>query len=374
MEGFPKRVLLRFFIVAICAFIAGCGSTATSGTTRSTGVTAGFGDAYSRWQLQVSQEASARAFIGGLLLVSEPAGSGVHVTAYHEETGMKAWSRDFAQSPLAFGNILLAGVDSASLTAYRSGAASGACPRAITRINPASGKSMWTSQGSAAGCSPLTASGKYVVAGTTILNAASGVTLLQLPADGTAVKQAWAFGNDILVQDGSELQLDALRDGRLAPRWHRDISGLTVLPDYPQITLAAQPGDESQRYEVVNPATGAISTSVMATAVFATPGGITAVSPAGQLLSLSGPSVKPGPKLRVGISYSGGMLWQYLSPNGHSTGPVYASAITPGSFHALGRLVTTQSQVSAEGNDSYLISDGRYAAIVASPVIYVFKL
>ena len=91
------------------------------------------------------------------------------------------------------------------------------------------------------------------------------------------------------------------------------------------------------------------------------------------LIAVSTSDVRYGPKSR-GFEYSGGIIWNYRSPNGYSTGPVYAYAMAATSFKPLGRLAVSRSQVHAEGNDSIVVSDGRYAAVVAAPVIYVFKL
>jgi hypothetical protein len=101
--------------------------------------------------------------------------------------------------------------------------------------------------------------------------------------------------------------------------------------------------------------------------------GLDVLSPAGRLIAVSTSGTRTGPRL-LSFQYSGGIVWIYLSPNGYSTGPIYAYAKAPGSFQPLGRLVTTRSQVSVEGNDSLVVSDGRYAAIVAAPVIYLFKV
>lgn len=339
---------------------------------------------HSRWQLQLPTQGSNGSealFIDGLLLVSEPDGSIVHTTAYHEDTGTKAWSRDFTQTPVDPGGILLAGTSSTSLSAYRTnavGAARAACPPAITRINPMDGTDMWTSQASGTDCGSITASTAYVIDGTTILDASTGVTIEQLSTDGST--RGWAFGSDILVQDGNNLQLDALHDGALQPKWKRETQGYTVAPDYPQIILSATtPADGPRQYWLISSATGANTRSFLAVRAVAVTGGVVAVSRAGQLTFLSGSQDKIGPTLggqaaNYGLSYSDGIIWEYNSPNGYSTGSIYASAADPASFKILGRLVTTQSQVSAEGNDSYVVSDGQYAAIIASPVAYVFKL
>jgi hypothetical protein len=37
-------------------------------------------------------------------------------------------------------------------------------------------------------------------------------------------------------------------------------------------------------------------------------------------------------------------------------------------------LVTTSVQVSLEGNDAEVASDGQYAAIFTAPIVYVFRL
>lgn len=333
-----------------------------------------FGDSYPRWQLQVTAQVSTDdlvRFSDGLVLVSEWSGPTDQVTAYREATGAKAWSRTFPSAPVAAGTLLLDLTYPTSLTAYHSRAASGPCPSAISRINPATGQTMWTSALADATCPPLTASGTYVISGTTILSAADGAAVHRLPANA----QGWAFGNDILVQDGSALSLDTFQAGRLRPLWRRDVAGYAVLPEPPQIVLTGiGSGSGPTRIELLNPANGSIARSVTATSPIPIADGVDVFSPVGRVTFLSASGTRAGPDGRDISSYSGQILWGYRSPNGYSTGPVYAYAMDPDSFKVLGRLVTTRSEVSVEGNDSFVVSDGAYAAIVAAPVIYIFRL
>jgi hypothetical protein len=157
--------------------------------------------------------------------------------------------------------------------------------------------------------------------------------------------------------------------------WQRNIAvGYAVWAAPPQIVLSRQDYNSSlARFILLNPVSGATVKSITALGLLTTPDGMDVLSPAGRMLFLSASRVKTGPEFSSGF-FSGGILWSYRSPNGYSTGPVYANAIDPESFKVLGRLVTTRSEVGAEGNDSYVLSDGKYAAIVAAPVIYVFKL
>jgi outer membrane protein assembly factor BamB len=334
-----------------------------------------FGDSYSRWQLRVPDPASAAGLVTfsyGLVLVAEGSSPATQVTAYRETTGAQVWSRAFPSGPVAAGNLLLTLTYSTTLTAYHSMAApSRLCPSAISRINPATGQTVWTSSVVDALCQQPSATAAYVVCGSTILSAADGATLQQLPSE----SQGWAFGSDILVQDGSALSLDKLRAGRLQPLWQRNIAvGYTVWAAPPQIVLSRQDYNSSlARFILLNPVSGATVKSITALGLLITPDGVDVLSPAGRMLFLSASRVKTGPEFSS-VLFSGGILWSYRSPNGYSTGPVYANAIDPESFKVLGRLVTTRSEVGAEGNDSYVLSDGKYAAIVAAPVIYVFKL
>jgi hypothetical protein len=344
------------------------------GTSHSPQVARTFSDSYSRWQLQVPSQLGTYdpvTFSDGLVLLSEESSSATQVTAYREATGAKVWSRTFPSTPVAAGNLLLALTYSTALTAYYSRAASAACPSAISRINPATGQIMWTSSLAGTTCSPPTADATYVVSGTTILSAADGATLQQLPTN----SRGWAFGSDVLVQDVSALSLDRVQAGRLQPLWRRNIVGYTVLPESPQIVLTRRSsGSSPARIELLNPASGAIAKSITAMDPIPTPDGVDVLSSAGRMIFLSASAVKTGTNLGGSFIYSGGILWSYRSPNGYSTGPVYAYAVDSYSFKVLGRLVTTRFEVSAEGNDSYVVSDGKYAAIVAAPVIYIFKL
>jgi hypothetical protein len=147
-----------------------------------------------------------------------------------------------------------------------------------------------------------------------------------------------------------------------------------VQPESPQIVLSMQnPNSYTASFKLLNPDSGVITKSITAMELVPTPDGMDVLSPASRMLFLSASAVKAGPKIKSPF-FSGGILWSYSSPNGYSIGPVYAYAMNAESFKALGRLVTTRSEVSTEGNDSYVPSDGKYAAIVAAPAIYIFKL
>ena len=366
------RLLAAMAAALATVALASCGASSGGGSP-SPGQ--GFGLAYSRWQLSVPGAASNSGlvtFSDGLVVVSVPGGSRVNVTGYREATGTKVWSRAMPSPPVSGGNLLLVAGYPVYAAAY---AAAPAGPSAISRIDASTGRVLWTSRLAGGACT-MTASSGYVVCGTTILSASNGATLLVLPAP----SQAWAFRNGILVQDGSMLTLDALRAGRLHPLWRRDVSGYTVVPPPPnQLSLSqimvirgvasVLPGQVA----LVDAASGRIGRPAMAAQAAATGQGLNLLSPAGRLVSVSATEVDTGPR-SPGFEDSGGILWSYRSPNGYSTGSVYASAIAPDSFRPLGRLVATRSQVSAEGNDSVIVSDGRYAAIAAAPVIYLFKL
>jgi hypothetical protein len=358
-------------VVGLRTHSPGASSTA-GGAAPAPGLTQAFGDSYARWQLQVGAYGEA-AFSNRLLLVSSQGAFPGLVTAYQEATGAKVWSTTLPDQPVATGGFLLVPSYSTFQASYISGAASRACPSAISRINPATGRTMWTSSLAAASiCSPPTASDTYVVCDRTILDAATGATLQQL----SATSQGWAFGNDILVQDGSLLELDTLQAGHLQASWQRSIVGYTTAPEPPQIALIRQSadGDSPARLELLDSGSGATVKSATAKEWALTPDGLDVISTSGRLLFLSASGVKAGPVSSGFSSFGNGILWDYRSPNGYSTGPVYAYALNSDSFKTLGRLIATRSQVAAGGNDSYVISDGRYAAIVAAPEIYIFKL
>ena len=381
----------RIVPVLAVALAAGCGGTtpgaiAPSSRQPSTSLQP-FGDAQSRWQLRVPALASQGndvQFIDGLMLVAETDGTMFRVTAYHEDSGTTVWSRVFAQEPVTAGNTLLAASSSASGTALPAGR--GNCAwNTISRINPASGGSMWAAAVPAvpgAGCPPPTASASYVVIGRWVLNAATGVTLKQLPAGTPAGSaEAAAFGDDILTEDGSTLHLDTLNNGDLQPKWHQDIAGYELgSVAYPQIMLiqggATGTGNAPWRTEIVNPATGAITGSISAADPWLTPEGETGASASGHLFLLSSSGLKTGPAATGRVALIGGILWKSPSaPNDGTTRPMDLIAVDPYSFKTLGTLVIQSSQVtsSADG-DEYLVSDGQYAAFISGTTIYVYKL
>jgi hypothetical protein len=349
-------------------------NSSVNGSSNSPHATPVFNDSYSRWQLHVSDQVSTAGtvtFSHGLVLVAEESNPAIQVTAYQEGSGAQVWSRDLPSSPVVAGNLLLALTYPTPLTAYHARDAAGPCASAISRINPATGKTIWTSSLATTACHLPTATSSYVVAGSNVLSAANGATLQQLPTE----SQAWAFGRGILVQDGSALTLDTLQEGHLQPMWRHEVAaGYTVSPETPQIILSKQGlGSGPASFKLMDPSSGAITKSITALGLLPVPDGVDVLSKSGRLLFISASRVRTGPKAGFS-SFSGGIFWKYRSPNGNSTGPVYAYAMNPESFKILGRLVTSRSEVSAEGNDSFVVSDGAYAAIVAAPVIYIYKL
>ena len=346
-----------------------------------------FGDIHSRWQLQVRPWSSVW-FADGLMVVFEPdsssTGSPGSLTAYRAGTGTQVWSLDSVDEPQSVDPLVIpAGLSDAN----------GACPQSVTRVNPASGATMWTAQISDYDCgSPaVEADDTYVVVGHTVLNAATGSTLQQVPA-GSADEDVIPFGNDILVDDDTSIELEAAQAGALQPKWnHAKPSSGTYWADggYPDLWLVDT--EDANPSQILNPATGAITGSFGSRDAFPTPQGITEISPSGHflLLSASGATVTTGPKVSLydgrdyadAISYSGGLFWQYLPPTGLTQQQgVDAVATSPGSFKNTGSLALTASQLSdydgggsADGLDQ-VESDGQYAAILAEPCIYVYKL
>lgn len=335
-----------------------------------------FGDSYSRWQVRVPDQVSTAGsvtFLNGLVLVSETSTSGAQVTAYREDTGKAVWTNDFASAPVVAGNLLLAATYPDSLSAYRFKTTSSACPSAVSRINPATGQTLWTSGVAGTRCGNLTASAIYVVCGGTVLSASDGAVMEQLPT----AAEGWAFRRDILVRDGSVLSLEILHAGRLRSLWRRDTAGyVEVVPEPRQIVLVGPESypDSAAKVELLNATNGALSGSITGTGVMPTPDGVYAYSPSGKILFCSVAGTRTWRMPKEFIYFSGGILWGYRSPNGYSTRSVYAYAMIPDSLRPLGRLVTTPAQVSLEGNDSFVVSDGKYAAIVAAPIIYVFNI
>ena len=335
-----------------------------------------FGDSYSRYQIRVPDQGSPAGmvtFLKRLVLVTEDSTSGAQVTAYQEGTGKIAWTKDFPSAPVVAGNLLLTATYPGSLSAYRFKSTGTACPSAISRINPGTGQTVWTSNVVCTRCGNLTASTMYVVCGGTVLSASNGAVMEQLPT----AAEGWAFGKDILVQDGSFLSLEMLNEGRFSRLWRHTVSRyVEVVPEPRQIVLV---GPElypnfAAKVELLDPTNGAFVGSITGTNVMPTPDGVYAYSSSGKVLFCSAIGTKAWRGPREPINYSGGILWGYRSPNGYSTSSVYAYAMNPDSLKLLGRLVTTPTQVSAEGNDSFVVSDGKYAAIVAAPIIYVFKI
>jgi hypothetical protein len=373
ISSFARRLswqVRAIIIITVAIAAASCGKTPAIGASSQS-----FGDAHSRWQLKTPDGVSTSnsvLFAGGLVLVSTPAVSAVQVTAYREATGAKVWSRSLGSVPELAGNILLAFSYSPSTVDYL---AAGPCPASISRINVMTGAVLWMSQVPSAACASLSgsapsASGGHIVLGETLLSSSAGTTLMDLPSSG----KARAFRDDILIQEGSALALESLQSGRLHAVWRQNIAGYNIYPGTQQIMASrGNPGQPPGTVALINPGNGSIGRSIASSDATPTQRGLDVLTLARHLDFLSTSGIKQGPKSN-GYLYAGGILWDYHSPNGYSTGPVYAYATAADSFKPLGKLVTTRSQVSAEGNDSFVASDGRYAAIVADPVIYIFKL
>jgi hypothetical protein len=342
-----------------------------------------FGDIHSRWQLHV-QPYSSVGFAHGLVVMFEPDSSPTSLgslIAYHEDTGTRAWSLDSVDAPGSMDPLVIpAGVTGA-----------GSCPQSVTRVNPSSGATMWTAQISDSGCGrqPVAANDTYVVVGHTVLSASNGVTL-QKVATGSTDQAVGLFGNGILVQDDKTIEFDALQNGALQQKWHR-AKGPTywAAAGFPDLWMIDT--EDPNPSQILNPATGAITGTFGSRDAFPTPQGITEISPSGHFLLLSptGATVTAGPKVSYydgasytdTISYSGGIFWQYLPPDGLTRQKgVDAVATLPGSFKDIGRLVLTASQLSdydgggsAAGTDQ-VGGDGQYAVILAQPWIYAYKL
>jgi hypothetical protein len=99
-------------VLSAAVLAAGCSTSTVQRSQPPTvpAVAAGFGDAYSRWQVAapgLPGENNDVQFVGRLLLVSQGDGTMIRVTAYHEATGTVAWSRLYQQEPAVLGNVLL---------------------------------------------------------------------------------------------------------------------------------------------------------------------------------------------------------------------------------------------------------------------------
>jgi hypothetical protein len=394
--GSARKASLLLSIVVGSALAAGCSGGAhravSSGSTpsaRAVQAVQEFGDVYSRWQLHPARFSSIW-LDDGLLFVFDPDGTGSAASmgtlvAYNEGTGTQVWSRASTQEPESADPLI---VPTGSVE-------SGGCPQSVTRLNLANGAIQWTAQiPSGNNCGQaLLANASYVAVGDTILDASTGVTLQQVPTDsagdvpGGTISGVIPFGNDVVVEGDTDLELEARHDGSLQVKWHRAKLGTYWLAGaYPYLLL--QDTENSDTTEIFNPATGAVTGIIHNRDVFPTSAGLTAVSATGHFMALSptGATILTGPKVSYygtmgyaqDVSYDGGIIWQYHSPR--TLKGAYAIATAPGSFKNLGRLVLTPSQVTDyDGGGQIdspdeLISDGHYAAILAAPWIYVYKL
>ena len=336
---------------------------------------------YSLWQLSPSHAWVAGAtFSDGLLVVQTQGatGTGPVLTAYRESTGTVAWSLSLGETevPKWINGSLF--VDNWGLLE-------------LSRYDPATGARMWTSDpieipgvGSDVRQSstlfPRAESrqfaeifvGKlYVSVDNVLLYGSNGVTRLSFPSEDTIQMVA----GDFLVTSPSSTSLDQFSNGRLRVLWHNDGYYLCPVPTNTLFTVTSA-GLSVASLSTGRPVGEKVKTSG-ASSVGVTTQGIVLENGTHHYVFLgSDGDIVRGPAVpSVGTLYiSGGILWSYVSPNGYSKGDSDVRAFSPQSFVSLGMLVTTSVQVSLEGNDAEVASDGQYAAIFTAPIVYVFRL
>jgi hypothetical protein len=331
---------------------------------------------YSLWQLSPSNGGVWEAtFSHGLLVVQTQGatGTGPVLTAYRESTGTVAWSLSLGETELpewVNGSLF---VDNWGLLE-------------LSRYDPATGVRTWTSDpieipgvGSEALHSSTLlprARGRvfaeifvgtlYVSVDNVLLYGSNGVTRLSFPSEDTIQM----VKGDFLVTSPSSTSLEQFNNGRLRVLWHNDGSYFCTAPTNTLFTVTSA-GLSVASLSTGRPVGEKVKTSG-AHSVGATTQGIVLENAAQHYVFLGtqgkviqGPAVS---QVEGTQSISGGILWSYSNDN-----PV-VHALSPESFAPLGKLVTTSAQFSVEGNDAEVASDGQYAAIFTSPIVYVFRL
>ena len=152
-----------------------------------------FGDSYSRYQIRVPDQGSTCRY-GDLPQTFGPGNRRQYVRSpgdclpggHREDSLDKRFPicSGGGGEPLADGNL--------SWIHYPltvSSPPGTACPSAISRINPGTGQTVWTSNVAGTRCGNLTASTMYVVCGGTVLSASNGAVMEQLPT----AAEGWAF-------------------------------------------------------------------------------------------------------------------------------------------------------------------------------------